>query len=470
MWLTIRTGPERGRTVHVDAERFVLGRDDGCDLTIDDVKISRRHAALAALPDGRTELRDLGSSNGTFVDGQRVESAILTGDEQIQLGKTLLVSTLVEPAPGKPATVLGSILSGVKGLESPSAAYRKLAERSMRRATVLGGSAILIAAGAAAVFATGVLGSHGGTDAAVERVVRAAAPSTFPVEALDRGVPVERGTGWVLDGQRGLIVTNAHVINGGTAFQVGIDGTPRRAELVGVAPCEDLAVLKVSGASGLRRLPLGDQSTLALGETVVAVGYAANASQEQSLTSTTGVVSIVRSSYREAALDVPRYPNVIQTDAAINPGNSGGPLLDLEGTLVGVTSAGRTLSPDGRIIQGQSYAIGVDRVKEITDVLRRHRSLGWTGAGFEYATEAQLRRRKLPAGIRLGPIVPGTQADKAGLREGLLIVAVNGMEVASLAGYCDAIAGLESGRQAAFTVIRPASSAAGRRTITVPLQ
>jgi S1-C subfamily serine protease len=340
----------------------------------------------------------------------------------------------------------------------------------MRRATLLGGTAILIAAGATAVFASGVLGSHGGTDAAVERVVRAAAPSTLPVEALDHGVPVERGTGWVLDGGRGLIVTNAHVINGGTSFQAGIDGVARQAELVGVAPCEDLAVLKVSGARGLRPLRLGDQSSLALGETVVAIGYAANASQEQPLTSTTGVVSVVRSSYREAALDVPRYPNVIQTDAAINPGNSGGPLLDLEGNLVGVTSAGRTLSPDGRIIQGQSYAIGVDRVKEITNVLRRHRSLGWTGASFQYATEVQLRRQKLPAGVLVGPIVPRTQADKAGLREGMLIVAVNGMRVSSLSGYCDAVAGLESGRQAAFTVMRPASSATASDTIMVSLQ
>ena len=68
---------------------------------------------------------------------------------------------------------------------------------------------------------------------------------------------------------------------------------------------------------------------------------------------------------------------MIQTDAAINPGNSGGPLLDLDGRVIGVTSAARTLTPQGRIVQGQSYAIGIDRVRQVTGELRKGRSTSW---------------------------------------------------------------------------------------------
>jgi putative serine protease PepD len=255
------------------------------------------------------------------------------------------------------------------------------------------------------------------------------------------------------------VVTNAHVVNGGTSLLVGVDRNVAEATVVGVAPCEDLAVLRVRGVAGLRSLTLGDQSSLEQGETVVAVGYPANASAEASLTSTTGVVSIARTAYREPALDVPRYSNVVQTDAAINPGNSGGPLVDLGARLVGVNSAARTLSEDGRVIQGQNYAIGVDRVKEIIAVLRAGRSIGWSGLGFDYLSERDARDRHAQGLVALGA-VPGTSAHRAGLGDGSsLVVGVNGMPVGnSLAGYCDAVSGLRSGDRVTFSVLRPGSS------------
>jgi S1-C subfamily serine protease len=221
-------------------------------------------------------------------------------------------------------------------------------------------------------------------------------------------------------------------------------------------------VLRIRDAGSLRALPLGSQSTLRLGQTVVAVGYPINASQEASLTSTTGVISVVRSSYREPARDVPRYPNVIQTDAPINPGNSGGPLLDLSGKLVGVASAARTLSADGRIIQGQSYAIGVDRVKTITAILRHGHSIGWSGASFDYLARSSGRRGLLVSGV-----VPGSPA--AGkLRPGSLLVAVNGMPVSSLASYCDALAGIPRGATATFSLREPSVTAL--RALTLALK
>ena len=456
MWLTIRSGHDHGRAIRVVGARVVVGRDETCDFVVDDTKVSRRHLSLEPLADGRVALLDLGSSNGTFVNGSRVESAVLEGSEQIQLGGTVLVSSRDEPVALAGGTEIGSLASAV---QTPSAVHRLLVQRSLRRVTVLATAAIATAASAALLFVTGVLPSGADDRSAVQRVVHQVAPSTIFVEARREGRRVGTGTGWVLDGPEGLVVTNAHVVNGGTSLLVGVDRNVAEATVVGVAPCEDLAVLRVRGVAGLRSLTLGDQSSLEQGETVVAVGYPANASAEASLTSTTGVVSIARTAYREPALDVPRYSNVVQTDAAINPGNSGGPLVDLGARLVGVNSAARTLSADGRVIQGQNYAIGVDRVKEIIAVLRAGRSIGWSGLGFDYLSERDARDRHAQGLVALGA-VPGTSAHRAGLGDGSsLVVGVNGMPVGnSLAGYCDAVSGLRSGDRVTFSVLRPGSS------------
>jgi S1-C subfamily serine protease len=146
---------------------------------------------------------------------------------------------------------------------------------------------------------------------------------------------------------------------------------------------------------------------------------------------------------------------VIQTDAAINPGNSGGPLVDQEMRLVGVNSAGITLL-GGRTIQGQGYAIGVDRVKEIVPTLREGRSIGWTGMGLSYPTARRLRRLGLPPvdGLLITTTVPGTPAAEAGFgRSPVLIVEIDGRRVGgALPEYCRAVGDAMAGDEASFTV------------------
>lgn len=460
MWLTVRNGEDRGKKVELNGEPILIGRDDDCDLVLPDAKVSRRHARLESLGDGTAMLRDLGSSNGTFVNGERVESTLLRGDEQIQVGETILASSRERSSNGTGRTLFGSTVLGVLRPQSQSAVHRLMLQRSVRRATILASAAVAVAGivGSLAVLMLVTRGDE--RSSPVERVVQRAARSTVFVEVLDQGVRVTSGSGWVLDGEDRLIVTNAHVVNGGSAFRVAVKEKLHDARIVGVAPCEDLAVLALMDAPRLDPLALGDQSTLALGQTVVAVGFPENASLEEKLTSTTGVVSVVRSAYRENAPDVPRYENVIQTDAAINPGSSGGPLLDLRGRLVGVNSAIRTLGSDGRVIQGQGYAIGVDRVRGVVGVLRTGRSIGWAGLGFEYETPGELRRRALPQGLIVAQALPGTAAAKAGLADQRsLIVAVNGLPLStSLASYCDAVAGLRSGDQVTLSVLAPGAS------------
>src|SRR2546423_9819689 len=98
MQLTIKSGAGAGRTVQVEGTEFTIGREAGVDLVLADGKASRRHAALRVLPDGRATLYDLGSSNGTFVNGQRIQSTLLQGGEQIQIGDTVIVADGTQPA------------------------------------------------------------------------------------------------------------------------------------------------------------------------------------------------------------------------------------------------------------------------------------------------------------------------------------------------------------------------------------
>lgn len=445
MWLSVESGDGEPRRVRVAGERFVIGRDEHCDLVLSDSKVSRRHAYLKPRSDGRASLHDLGSSNGTWVDGQAVQSALLGGGERLQVGDTELVPQRSE-APAvmvAPRPALSLVQRG------QSALHRVALQRSVRRATVVGAAALAVAASIAFMTATGVFERDRS-----EEVVRAVAPATVSIEARRGAERTGNGSGWVLDAAAGLVVTNAHVINSGDSFKVGVEDALRDAEVVGAAPCEDLAVLRVRDTSRLRTLALGDQDELRLGELVVAVGYPGSASQQVKLTSTTGVVSVVRSTYREPALDVPVYLNVVQTDAAINPGSSGGPLVNGEGELVGVNSAGRTKAADGRVIQGQSYAVGVDRVKEVAPTLRGGKSIGWSGMGFEYPAQGAGRG---PSGLLVAGAVRGTAAARAGFgRSPLVVTAIDGNGVdRSIASYCDAVRGIGSGDSATFTVVSP---------------
>jgi S1-C subfamily serine protease len=261
------------------------------------------------------------------------------------------------------------------------------------------------------------------------------------------GKRVGNGTGWIYDATNGYVVTNGHVVNAAQTLEVGAD-TMRSATIVGDAPCEDLAVIRVNDASGLRALTLGSQNDVRLGDTSIALGYPINASPTDDLQVTVGNVSAVKVSYDPHGFaDVPAYPNVLQTTAAINPGNSGGPLIDLDGRLIGVNSAAAPVN-----VQQTYYAIGVDRVKEIVPTLASGQSMMWTGLGFDdYVTAASLRDPVLvgslatiglPAmtGIFVNHLADGT-ADP-GFTMPALVVKANGKELeGTLSDYCSAIAG-----------------------------
>jgi S1-C subfamily serine protease len=469
MWLFVKAGGGSGRTVRVTGERFVLGRAEGCDLQLYDDNVSRRHAELRELPEGRALLRDLGSVNGTYVDGRRVTEVELDGGEQIQIGDTVIEASVDQPEADRATAI------GMRSGRSDSALRRAIRSDSVVRAaleaprrarrTALLAALVGVAATIAVLYATGLLGR---TQRSAADVVEEVAPATALVETLDAdGNRTSTGTGFVLDAGRGVVVTNAHVVNQGARFRVALAGRSRPATILASAPCEDLALLRVRDRAGLQAIELGRQSELRRDQTVVAIGYPGNAALRDELTSTEGVVSVVRTTYREGTPDVPRYPYVVQTDEAINPGNSGGPLVDLDGRLIGVNAAGRTVGPDGRPIQGQGYAIGVDRVRTVVAGLREGRSIGWSGAGFAYPTAETLADQGLPLGVRVAHVVAGTDIERK-LPEAArdYIVEVDGRSVDNtLAGWCDVAGTIRSGQRVRLGVI--AAGADRMRTVTV---
>ena len=329
----------------------------------------------------------------------------------------------------------------------PARERRRLREMSTA-GLVAGGVALLL------VIAGGIVAlTSGGGGPSTASIVKAARGSTVFVHAkLAKGESA--GSGWVLDASRGLIATDYHVINGATTFQVGTGQSGRFATVVAAAPCDDLAVLRVADHSGLKTMPLGSQSGLNEGDSVVAVGYPANASLQDNLTSTAGVVSVVRSSFRFPTPESPTYPNMIQTDAALSPGNSGGPLIDEHKKLVGVNTA-ILAGIGGEPVQGQGYAIGVDRVKQVVEDLRNGRSLGWAGFGIEAPKKSELAAAHAKNGVLIGDAVPGTPAYRAGLRGGpVLVTQINGLALTpTFAGYCDAVHDVAPGQTAVLTVI-----------------
>lgn len=323
--------------------------------------------------------------------------------------------------------------------------------RAARRALAVAAGALLLAVAIATLSLTGVIGGGDDPEPVIdpEDIVKKVFPSTVRITAEGKGGLRSEGSGWVLDAEEGLIVTNFHVVSGGAEFDVVTDGDFRNAKLLGAAPCDDLAVLKTDDTGGLKTLPLASGADVDQGEAVVALGYAANLSLGEEISSTAGIISVESSADRIPAPDSPEFEDLLQTDTPLNPGNSGGPLVNDEGELVGVNTAILT-QLGGQPIQSQGYAIGVDRTKEVVTGLRKGRSAGWFGTGLQVPPRAVQRRERLK-GIATGAAPDTTGADER--LEGALITAVNGRRLKSdIADYCDAVEDVESGDSAELRV------------------
>jgi 2-alkenal reductase len=241
-------------------------------------------------------------------------------------------------------------------------------------------------------------------------------------------IPIGQGSGFVFDAN-GNIVTNAHVVHGAEQIEVTFsESTVRTAEVVGEDLHSDLAVLKVEDMpAGIEPLPLGDLGSVAVGQSVVAIGNPFGLEG----TLTRGIVSSLGRSI--PALTIFTIPQAIQTDAAINPGNSGGPLLNLNGEVIGVNAQIET-GGTTRSNLGIGFAIPVSIVRLVVpDLIEKGvHHWAWLGVSGGSLNPALVKAMDLPVdkGAYIADVVSGGPSSKAGLRGATREAVVDGRALA----------------------------------------
>ncbi len=292
----------------------------------------------------------------------------------------------------------------------------------------------------------------------VARVAQTVLPSVVSIQ-FTGAAGSGSGSGVVIsDG--GLILTNNHVVEsavGGGSLTVNFsDGTSSPAEIVGRDPEADLAVIRVSGVSGLVPATLGSSDALKVGQTVVAIGSPLGLSG----TVTTGIVSAKNrpvSAGSGAPGAEPAVLNAIQTDAAINPGHSGGALVNLKGEVVGINSAIATL---GGVPGGQSgsiglgFAIPIDQAKWIVKqlVANGEASHAQLGVSVGNATGDVL-------GAELKTVESGSAASDAGLQAGDIVTHFGDQPIDSSEALVAAVRSTEPGTKVTIDYVRNGQSA-----------
>jgi S1-C subfamily serine protease len=329
---------------------------------------------------------------------------------------------------------------------------------------------LLAESGPVAQAPVGQPSAHGGgfddsalLDAYSYAVVTAAekiSPSVVKIDVAQAGrsrsgEPRERqggGSGFVFTPD-GLILTNSHVVHDATRIQVSFsDGRHFPAHTVGDDPATDLAVIRVGAPdndpANLVAAPLGDSQRLRVGQLVIAVGNPYGFQY----TVTAGVVSALGRSLRSYSGRL--IDDVVQTDASLNPGNSGGPLVTSDGHVVGVNTA---MIP---MAQGLCFAIGINTAKFVAGRLLQHGRIRRSYIGVEAQT-APLHRRLVrfydlsqDSGVVVLSVTKDSAAQRAGLREGDVIIALEGQPVAGVDDLHRLLTDARVGVSSPLTVLR----------------
>jgi Do/DeqQ family serine protease len=267
------------------------------------------------------------------------------------------------------------------------------------------------------------------------------------------------GSGVIVD-PAGLIVTNSHVVHGADEIRVVLnDRREFDAKVIETDDKTDLTILRVEGAAGrLPSIELADSDALEVGDLVLAIGNPFGIGQ----TVTSGIVSALA----RTTLGAADYSFFIQTDAAINPGNSGGALVDLAGRLVGINTV--ILSRSGGS-HGIGFAIPSNMVRTVVAAVATGHKLvrPWLGASGQRVTAeiAETLGLAHPVGVLVDRVHPGGPADRAGVKSGDVITAVDGLEVGDPQGLRFRVATKPVGGSAALAVMRQ-----GRQmTLRLPL-
>ena len=268
-------------------------------------------------------------------------------------------------------------------------------------------------------------------------------------------VEAGRGTGFIIDGS-GNIVTNEHVVHGGTGFQVILsNGEKRDATLVGSDPLSDLAVVRMEGTPP-STVAFGDSDALRQGQPVLAIGSPLG---EFTGTVTSGIISALNRDF-PASTGVSGegiYTGLIQHDAPINPGNSGGPLFDLAGRVIGVNTLGIPQS-GATPVQGLFFAIPANRVANIASQLIENGKASYPYIGIEYQPISPdlAAQNDLPVdyGAYVLATVQGGPAEQAGIRRGDIILSIGDQRIDSQTTFSEALFAQAPGDTVTVTALR----------------
>lgn len=261
-----------------------------------------------------------------------------------------------------------------------------------------------------------------------------------------RPAMVRQGSGFIIS-QDGYIVTNNHLVQNASKITVKLlNNDEYTAKVIGTDPQSDIAVIKID-AHNLPVAQMGNSDQTEVGEWVVALGNPFGLSHSLSA----GILS----AKGRSSLGVSDYENFLQTDAAINPGNSGGPLLDLQGKVIGINTA--IFSRSGGYM-GIGFAIPINMAKNIIDQLIKKGSVtrGYLGVKIQPLTSDLANSFGITEnkGILVAQVEPGTPADKAGVKQGDVIVSFDGQAVLNVGDFRNNVAAHAPGSSHRLTVIR----------------
>ena len=264
------------------------------------------------------------------------------------------------------------------------------------------------------------------------------------------GTPQERqssalGSGFIID-EKGIVVTNNHVIDGAEDIVVQVNGEKKfKAKVIGADPLSDIAVLQIETKEKFIPVKFGDSDKARIGDWVIAIGNPFGLGG----TVTSGIISA-----RNRSIGLSRYEDYIQTDASINSGNSGGPLFDMNGDVIGINTA--ILGRSGNV--GIGFSIPSNSAKIVIDQLIKfgETKRGWLGVRIQDVTKeiAEIENLDEPRGALVASVAPNSPSEKAGVKAGDIILEFNGERIQEMKELPIIVARTEVGKKVKVKIWR----------------
>jgi len=277
-------------------------------------------------------------------------------------------------------------------------------------------------------------------------------PPGSPFEDMFKefGTPQERkssalGSGFIID-EKGIVVTNNHVIQGAEDIVVRVNGDKEfKAKVLGADPGMDIAVLQIETDEKFIPVKFGDSDKARIGDWVIAIGNPFGFGG----TVTSGIISA-----RNRSIGLSRYEDFIQTDASINQGNSGGPLFNMDGDVIGINTA--ILGPSGNI--GIGFSIPSNNAKRVISQLIEfgETKRGWLGVRIQYVTNeiAEVEKLDKPRGALVASVADGSPSDDAGIKPGDIILEFDGKIINEMVELPKIVAATDVGKKVKVKVWR----------------